>query len=60
MILFGVDVLERRVELYDGAIDGVVPESTSNVVHRTLQLLQLLPFCFVLEKYVLFGLCCRD
>ncbi len=42
MILFGVDMFERRVEFHDGAIDGVVPESASNVVYGSLQLLQFL------------------
>ena len=60
MILFGVDMFERRVELYDGAIDGVVPESTPNVVHGSLQLLEFLSFCFVFEKFELFGRRCRN
>ena len=37
-----------------------MPESTSNIINRTLQLLKFLPFCFVLEKFELFGRCCRD
>ena len=60
MILFGVDMFERRVELYDGAIDGVVPESTPYVVHGSLQLLQFLSLSFVFKQLKLFGRRCRD
>ena len=60
MIFFGVDMFERRVELYDGAIDGVVPESASDIIHRTLQLLQFLSLSLVLKQLELFWRCCRD
>ena len=46
VILFGVYMLECRVELYDGTVDGVMPESSPDIIHRSLKLLQFLSFCF--------------
>ena len=60
MILFGVDMFERRVKFHDGAVDGIMPESTSNVVHGSLQLLQFLSLSLVLKQLKLFGRRCRD
>ena len=60
MVLFGIDMLERRIELYDRTVDGVMPESTTNIVHGALQLLQFFSFCFVFEESKLFGCRCRD
>ena len=60
MIFFGVNMLECRVEFYDGAVDGVVSEPSPDIVHRALQHLQLLTFCLVFKQFELFGRCCRN
>ena len=41
MILFGVDMFERWVKLYNSAVDSIMPKSTPDIVYRAFQLLQL-------------------
>ena len=60
MILFGINMLECRVEFYDRAVDRVMSESTSDIVHRALQHLQFFTLCLVFKQFELFGRRCRD
>ena len=44
MIFLWVNMLECRVKFYDGAVDGVMSESSPDIVYCALQHLQLLTF----------------